>query len=510
MKRTKRRFTAEEKLEIIKARENNGLTLQEVSKVMGVNDSTIWKWNKLYKEGGLKALKDRTTLPPEWKRKPKLIEAKILVLKRENPKMGSKKISDQLLRFDFLKVCAETVRKILRKNKVQPVKMVKRKRQPNKRFKRFERSLPNQLWQIDIFTWMLRGIHRVYVIAVLDDCSRFIVGWELFHSQGANNVLEVVKGAIEKYGYPEEILSDNGRQFVNWRGKTKFQKTLVKLGIEHIKSSPHKPTTLGKIEAFWRNLWRELLSEVAISSFEEAKRAISNWIEKYNYKRVHQGLREDGQQFAPADKYFGTKKVVSQAVSEGITEIENFLKEHPEAYPSPVYLTGKIGGKEILIRAKEGEIKIEGAEKVGQAKEIGIKSESKEVCSNEPKSESNSINTEGDSIDERDERKRRCEQNLSRTGDPAISVLQMEKESDSSIRGSFSAPEERSSQERRDEESQGDAGENSSVSRKEPDNEKGTQSIEQKETKVGEYDGNSQKDNILSGETQDTTQGDTQ
>jgi transposase InsO family protein len=143
------------------------------------------------------------------------------------------------LKRHFLKACAETVRKILKK---EPQPLQKRKPKAKKKpQRRFVSSTPNQLWQMDIMTWMLRGVHRVYLICCLDDCSRFITGWGLFMSQTGGNVLEVLRSAIEKHGCPEEILTDNGRQFYSWRGKARFQKTVTKMGIHYIRSSSHHP-----------------------------------------------------------------------------------------------------------------------------------------------------------------------------------------------------------------------------------------------------------------------------
>ena len=84
-------------------------------------------------------------------------------------------------------------------------------------------------------------------------------------------VLEVLKGAIGQWGVPREILSDNGRQFVAWRGETRFQRVLKQQGIGHVRSAPHHPQTLGKIERFWQTIWREFLSEATAAP--EASRA---------------------------------------------------------------------------------------------------------------------------------------------------------------------------------------------------------------------------------------------
>src|SRR4029078_3584844 len=124
----------------------------------------------------------------------------------------------------------------------------------------FERALPNQLWQTDLFTFVLRRQNRrIYLVAFMDEHSRFITSYGLHASQSAALVLEVLRAGIDSYGTPEEILTDNGSQYVTWRGKSDFPKELEKRGIRQVVAKPRRPQTLGKIERFWGTLWREFL-----------------------------------------------------------------------------------------------------------------------------------------------------------------------------------------------------------------------------------------------------------
>jgi transposase InsO family protein len=72
--------------------------------------------------------------------------------------------------------------------------------------------------------------------------------------------LEVYRTAIAEYGVPKEVLSDQGRQYCSWRGTTRFEAELRKDRVHHIKSRPHHPMTLGKIERFWKTIWEEFLA----------------------------------------------------------------------------------------------------------------------------------------------------------------------------------------------------------------------------------------------------------
>ena len=78
---------------------------------------------------------------------------------------------------------------------------------------RFERAEPNQLWQSDIFTFLLRRHQRLYVTAFMDDYSRYLVSLVVAHHQRASLVMEALARGIAEYGAPREVLTDQGRQY---------------------------------------------------------------------------------------------------------------------------------------------------------------------------------------------------------------------------------------------------------------------------------------------------------
>ena len=84
-------------------------------------------------------------------------------------------------------------------------------------------AAPNQLWQTDLFTFVLkRENRRVHLVAFMDDHSRFIVGYGLHASASGALVREVLEAAIANFGAPEEVLTDNGTQYETWRGTSAF------------------------------------------------------------------------------------------------------------------------------------------------------------------------------------------------------------------------------------------------------------------------------------------------
>jgi hypothetical protein len=194
-----------------------------------------------------------------------------------------------------------------------------------------------------------RQNRRVYLVAFMDDHSRFIVSYGLHASQSAALVLEVLRAGISSYQAPEEALTDNGSQYVTWRGKSAFAKELEKRGIRHVVSAPQHPQTLGKIERFWGTLWRECVEAAIFLDLEDARRRIGLFIDHYNFARPHRSL--DG--LVPADRFFGSAPEVLKTLKARVSA--NALELARNGIPkNPFYITGQVGGKPFSVHA-EGE-----------------------------------------------------------------------------------------------------------------------------------------------------------
>src|SRR5206468_1446097 len=191
---------------------------------------TLYGWKKRFDTEGPAGLMDRPKGSPTGSRLNDLTRRTILMLKQTNPDWGCQRISDMLTRGPALPASASAVAQVLHDAGYQ-LEEVTTRPHPDK-VRHFERAKPSQLWQTDLFTFVLkRQNRRVYLVAFMDDHSRFLVGYGLHASQSAALVLDVLRAAIASYGVPEEILTDNGSQYVTWRGQSAFSKELEKRGI---------------------------------------------------------------------------------------------------------------------------------------------------------------------------------------------------------------------------------------------------------------------------------------
>jgi len=329
-----------------------GFPVQQVAREMGVGLSTLSKWVRVYREQGEAGLQPKPRRPN--RQRPQVapaVKTQVVELKRRQPEIGIKKISQFLRRMWFLPVSRETVRRTLHEQQLlKPPHRKPRRNPPQPRF--FERSTPNQMWQTDIFTFRLGG-KNAYLIGFLDDYSRYVVGLEVFRSQTAEHVLEVYRRAVAEYGVPKEMLSDQGRQYSSWRGTTRFEAELRKDRVHHLKSRPHHPMTLGKIERFWKTIWEEFLVRAQFDSFESAGERIRLWVKHYNHRRPHQSLEG----LCPADRFFAIAQELRQVIERGIQDnlLELALRGQPR---SPFYRVGRMGEQSVVIRAEKGQVKM--------------------------------------------------------------------------------------------------------------------------------------------------------
>ncbi|MCI0748689.1 MAG: DDE-type integrase/transposase/recombinase [Verrucomicrobia subdivision 3 bacterium] len=343
------RRTFAQRLQAVKLHLEEGFSQQLVAQQMDISKSSLGNWVLRYRLHGEEALKDQDDRASARKL-PAAVRDKILELKRQEPSRGVKRISQLLRRIFFLPASAETVRQTLKKEGLVESPPKARRNLTRPRF--FERATPNQMWQTDIFTFRLGGKYA-YLIGFMDDYSRFIVGADLFRSHTAENVLEVFRVAAGEYQPPKEMLTDNGREYINWRGTTRFQAEMKKNGTHHFKSRPHHPMTLGKIERFWETIWQEFLSRAQFDSFESARERIRFWIKYYNHKRPHQGIEG----LCPADRFFEIATQLRKTIEAGVQEnlLEMALRGQPKA---PFYMVGRMEGQSVILRAEKGKLKL--------------------------------------------------------------------------------------------------------------------------------------------------------
>lgn len=303
------RFNQEQKLTILKSAKEVGI--KEAASLSGIHYSTIYQWQSKLDALGKEAF--LAYRPPSRGRGIKKItpdQEKVVVETWQHyPGFGPSQIRNQLRR-QGITISTRTVQQIMEANGYRG----KRKKKKEKESERFEATRPLELVQMDILEFFIHKL-KVYLILLLDDFSRFVVGFRLLSETSIDAVIGLVQEVIDRYGKMEEVLTDRGFVFYSWRGANRFERYLEVGGIHNTHARPHHPQTLGKIEAANKQLQKELIRREEFNTASEAEAAISTWVETYNYKRTHQGL---GGLLVPADRFHGRLDKVLHSICEGL------------------------------------------------------------------------------------------------------------------------------------------------------------------------------------------------
>lgn len=158
----------------------------------------------------------------------------------------------------------------------------------NKVYPYLLRGLPinkiNIVWMTDI-TYLKLGSRHVYLVALIDVFSRFIVGWSLSYDLDTDNCLQAFSIAI-KSNKPVIINSDQGSQFTS----DAWTSTLLAHGIKISMDGVGRCIDNIYIERFWRSIKYEAIYLNEYSDYNELYCGIRNYILFYNTKRPHQAL----------------------------------------------------------------------------------------------------------------------------------------------------------------------------------------------------------------------------
>jgi putative transposase len=151
-------------------------------------------------------------------------------------------------------------------------------------------SYPNQVWEIDItYIAMQKGF--MYLTAVIDVYSRFVVGWGLSNSLDAAASLTVLIQAKEKYGKPDIVNSDQGSQFTCKQWIDYLVGENIKISMDG-KGQALDNIYRGRpaIERLWRTVKQDYVYLHPAQNGLELYTGIREFFHFYNYEKCHQGI----------------------------------------------------------------------------------------------------------------------------------------------------------------------------------------------------------------------------
>jgi len=302
--------SAEGKREILALVNNSGLPRIRALSQLRLSRSTYYRWLKREMEGRLEDRKGGSPMP--WNKLRPEEEAKMLEEARASPELSCRQLACKIADSGNMYVSESTVYRVLkREGLIKPAEIIgfKAAREYHRKTKG-----PNELWASDCCHLRVVEWGWYYLETVMDDFSRFILGWDLKTDMTGRSLEDVMQQAVDFTGMTDVpledrtvLLSDNGAGYISQQ----FNQYLRLVGIRHITASPFHPQTNGKIERYHRTLKGEI-NQVPYNMPGELKEAIRAFIEYYNYRRYHEGLGN----VTPYDVYTGKHLEILQRRKE--------------------------------------------------------------------------------------------------------------------------------------------------------------------------------------------------
>lgn len=296
------RFTADEKMEIIKLVEGSELGVNQTLKQIGIHKSTFYNWYNRYLQRGKAGLEPvKSNRQDYWNRIPDQVRGKVIDLALDLPDLSPRELACTMSDQHGYFVSESSVYRMLKAADLITtpthilLKASDKYKDPTTRI--------NEMWQTD-FTYMkIIGWGWYYLSTVMDDYSRYIISWELCPTMKAMDVKRTLDKAMIEADLSAEqrprLLSDNGPCYIG----SELAEYLDDKKMKHVRGKPFHPQTQGKIERYHRTMKNVVKLENYYSPQELVNR-LEDFVEYYNHRRYHESLDN----LTPADVYFGRKE----------------------------------------------------------------------------------------------------------------------------------------------------------------------------------------------------------
>jgi transposase InsO family protein len=281
---------SELRLAFVKLVQSLNYSVAHACREFGISRKTGYKWLQRAQQQNPQPFVDRSRRPlASPQRTTDDIEQQILEV-RDRFGWGGRKIRSVLQTRGLAMPSIQTVHHILqRHNRIHPPPP------PPKPLHCFERSTPNDLWQLDFKGPIEIDRQRVFPFAVLDDHSRYLLALHPCLNVTMQTAWDVLWATFAEYGLPNSILCDNafGNKGQNDLGVSWFESCLLRLDITPCHGRPYHPQTQGKIERLNGTLEMEVWPGVRRQNLPDFHADLTFWrTQVYNVLRPHESLAD--------------------------------------------------------------------------------------------------------------------------------------------------------------------------------------------------------------------------
>ena len=288
-------LSLDQKYEMIEL--NTSLAVMHQCRLISLAKATYYRRTKLAKESEARKKKELIRAQKDQELKDEIIQIFAL-----DPSMGTRRMTTQLKRFGY-KINRKRVKRIMRENNLMSRAPGPHTSTPRKEHKIYPYLLReakiedvDQVWSTDI-TYVKVGNSFMYVSAIIDWYSRFIIAWDVSNTLDVESPLKTLEKALSTGRKPLIFNTDQGCQYTSERFTQKLKDHDIQISMD----SKGRAIDNIYIERFWRSLKYEWLNFWDYKNGHQLHHAVKDYIERYNYLRTHQSLSDA----TPAEVYMG-------------------------------------------------------------------------------------------------------------------------------------------------------------------------------------------------------------
>ncbi len=274
------------------------MLMREISEQEGISERTLRRWLFSYEHGGYQGLLPKSN--PYGGKTSSVTEEIVdqaVMLRREVPTRSIRQIIT-ILEMEGLVAPGEVKRSTLQDHLVKRGYGSKQLSMYHSTgagaARRFQRLHRNDLWQMDLKYLIVlpetakRKAQQLYASVIIDDATRLVTACRVYEKQDAWNVLDSFRHAIERYGLPDRVFTDNGSQYISRH----MTQVCAKLGIKKLTARPRAASAKGKVEVFNKYL-DSFVEEVRLKrpqSAAEVEHHLDIWLYELYQTKPHSAL----------------------------------------------------------------------------------------------------------------------------------------------------------------------------------------------------------------------------
>jgi transposase InsO family protein len=271
-------------------------SMSALCREFGISRPTGYLWRRRYREAGsFTAVRELSRRPRRSPKRTRAQKQGRVVALRQQTGWGAKKLH-VLLCEEQLPISVRTIHRILERQGLV------REDVHAPALKRFERSAPNELWQMDSKGKYPLPEAECHPLSIVDDHSRYVVGLYALPALSSEQAWACLVETFQRYGVPQAMLMDRGTLWWsehNGWGLTRLSVQLIEQGIGLHYGRICHPQTQGKVEHFHRTLGGELRHRGLPTQWVEWAPLLTEVRRNYNERRPHEAL----QMRRPAEVY---------------------------------------------------------------------------------------------------------------------------------------------------------------------------------------------------------------